>query len=245
MKTRLSFTFVASAAIVAAAARLAYYDHRLILPFILVGIVALVPAVLARRRARRMLMSGDVDQVLGTWRASMQRVTYPETMAPLMMATAYASCGLVDEARDALDRAVKGPAWDAAIEHRLFVETLLDTFEGDRIGARLKAVSLERLPMPRAAGTITRARIARLRRAMNALVRAFSHQPDRGDLAVLRAASKSSPLIHWATRYAAAIIAVDRGDSRAAMSLIEGAPHWPAESAFHHFDEELRARAAS
>lgn len=190
-------------------------------------------------------MSGDVEQVLGTWRPTMARVTYPETMTPLMMATAYASCGWIEAARDALDRARKGPAWEAALEQRLFVETLLDTFEGDRAAALEKAESLEKLPIPRAAGRFARARIVRLRKAMHALARAFAHQSGDGDLRALRRASRSSPLIHWATRYAAAVIAIDRGKRDVALALIEDAPTWPNESAFRTFDEELRARATA
>ena len=247
MKTQriLTFQFVASALLVAIAARMAWDDPKYLPPFLIVAALALVPTFFARRRIRRILMSGDVDQVLGTWQTSMHRLRHPETMTPLMMATAYASCGWIEQARIALERAVKGPAWDAAIEQRLFIETLLDTFEGDRISALEKAESLEKLPVPRAAGKIARTRIVRMRRAMTAVARAFAHQGGKGDLAVLRAAAKSSPLIHWATRYAAAIIAVDRGDVRAAQNLIADAPVWPQESAFRSFDEELRARTGS
>lgn len=238
----LSFQFIASALLVAIAAHMAWHDPKYLPPLLIIGALALAPTFFARRRVRRILMSGDVDQVLGTWQSSMHRLRHPETMTPLMMATAYASCGWIAQARRALERAVKGPAWDAAIEQRLFIETLLDTFEGDRSAALEKAASLQSLPVPRAAGKIARSRIVRMRRAMTAVARAFAHQPSKGDLAVLRAASKSSPLIHWATRYAAAIIAVDRGDVLAARSLIANAPPWPEESAFRSFDEELRAR---
>ena len=104
-----------------------------------------LPAVLGRWRMRRLLISGDVERVIGTWEGSIQRVPYRETMAPLLKATAYASYGWIEAARRALERAVRGPAWDAAIEQRLFVETLLDTFEGDRDAALRKAQALESL----------------------------------------------------------------------------------------------------
>src|SRR6185436_19732674 len=97
---------------------------------------------------RRLLISGDVARVLGSWEGSLDRLMYPETMGPLMKATAYASYGWLEAARRALGRAVKGPAWDAAIEQRLFIETLLDVFEGDRTAAVEKARTLERLPLP-------------------------------------------------------------------------------------------------
>ncbi|MEO8876428.1 MAG: hypothetical protein ABI461_12635 [Polyangiaceae bacterium] len=242
---RLSFTFFASALCVAVAAQLAWHQPKFLPPLLLIVLVTLVPTFLARRRVRRILRSGNVKAVLGTWRGSIERVMYPETMAPLMMATAYASCGWIDAARAALQRAVKGPAWDAAIEQRLFVETLLDTFEGDRSAALEKAQSLEALPLPRSAGRFTRARILRLRKGMAALTRAFAHEAKEADFSVLRKASTSSPLIYWATQYAAAIIAVDRGDLSHASKLIAEAPEWPTESAFRTFDQELRSRVAS
>ena len=71
---------------------------------------------------RKILTSGDVRAILEAWRRSIERVMYPETMAPLMIATAYASHGWNDAARTALGRAAKGPAWEAAREQRLFVE---------------------------------------------------------------------------------------------------------------------------
>src|SRR5215472_9009190 len=156
-----TFRFIASALLVAIAGHMAWNDPKYLPPLVIVTALALAPTFFARRRVRRILMSGDVDQVLGTWRSSMHRLHHPETMTPLMMATAYASCGWIEQARTALERAVKGPAWDAAIEQRLFIETLLDTFEGDRIGALEKAESLEKLPVPRAAGKIARTRIVR------------------------------------------------------------------------------------
>ena len=46
---------------------------------------------------------------------------------------------------------MKGDAWDAALEQRLFVETLLDVFEGERARARVviawPAVEAESLPV--------------------------------------------------------------------------------------------------
>ena len=45
---------------------------------------------------RRLLMSGDVERVIGTWEGSIRRVPYRETMAPLLKATAYASYGWIE-----------------------------------------------------------------------------------------------------------------------------------------------------
>ena len=214
-------------------------DPRYLLPGGLIVAMIIVPPYLARRRMRRLLLSGDVTRVLGTWRAAIERVMFPETMAPLMAATAYAAYGWVDAARAALDRAVKGPAWDAAVEQRLFIEALLDTFEGDRATGLLKAEELERMPLP-SAGPLARIRVARLRRGVAALARAFAHRSDRSDLKKLLSAASSTPLMFWAMRYGAAVVAIDRGEMVEARELLDGAPPWPAESAFRVFDAELR-----
>jgi len=224
-------------------AELAWKDPRYLLPLFAMIVLTSLPAYLARRRMRRLLISGDVKRVLGSWAGSAERITFPETMAPIMAATAYAAYGWLHEARKALDRAVKGPAWDAALEQRLFVETLLDTFEGDRVGALEKAQALERLPTF-AGNLLMRFRIRRLRRGLAAFARAFAHKSDRADSRRLRTAASASPLVHWAMRYADAVIAVDAGDRAKALGLLEGAPEWPRESAFREFDEELRAQIA-
>ena len=130
-------------------------------------------------------MSGDVERVIGTWEGSFERVAHRETMAPLLQATAYASYGWVEAARRALDRAVKGDAWDAALEQRLFVETLLDAFEGDRDAALHKAEALQVLPMP-VGGLLARRRITVLRRGLAALARAFAHASVEGDASMPR-----------------------------------------------------------
>jgi hypothetical protein len=70
-------------------------------------------------------------------------------------------------------------------------------------------------------------------------VRAFSHKAEPGDLRCLESASEKSPLVHWAMRYAAAIVAVDQGDAGKARELIDGAPRWPTESAFRAFHDEI------
>ncbi len=189
-------------------------------------------------------MSGDVKLVLGTWESSIERVLYPETMAPLMAATAYASYGWIDAARTALSRAVKGPAWEAALEQRLFVEALLDTYEGDRASAIAKAEALEAMPLP-PGGWLARRKVALLRGGIAALARAFAHRATGNDAKVLRTAGSASPLIHWAMRYASAVIAIDTGKSSEVPVLLAGAPTWPRESAFANFHAELLAQAGS
>jgi hypothetical protein len=226
------------------AAQLAWRDPRFSVLCAGVVAVSLLPPYLARRRMRRLLMSGDVEGVLGTWRPTLDRITHPETMIPLMAATAYAAYGWIEAARRALERAGRGPAWEAALEQRLFVEALLDTFEGDVPRAQAKARALLELPMP-SVGLLARRRIGRLRRGVSALVRAFHHQSDAGDGQLLAAAARVSPLVHWAMRYAGAVVAIDHGRAGRARALLEGAPPWPAESAFRSFHEEIAGELTS
>ncbi len=224
------------------AARLVAQDRRYSLLVAGVCLATAIPALLSRRRMRRLLHSGDVPKILGTWEASLDRVTHPETMAPIMTATAYAAYGFIEEARTCLARAARGPAWDAAIEQRLFVEALLDVYEGERDGAQEKARALVALPLPRT-GFWMRRKIALLRRGTEALTRAFKHAPAPDDEEILLRTSKSSPLVYWAMRYARAILLVDRGRATDALALIADAPPWPEASAFRVFHEELVAKA--
>lgn len=234
---------VVSALCLVAMARMARHNLRYLFPCAAILALIVAPPLLARRRMRQILLSGDVRTVLGTWQSSIERVTSPETMAPLMAATAYAAYGWVDAARTALNRAVKGPAWDAAVEQRLFIEALLDTFQGDRATGLLKAEELERLPLP-PAGLFARVRITRLRRGVVALARAFAHKSDRADAKRLKSAASSTPLMYWAMRYGAAVVAINRGDMTEARQLLAGAPTWPEQSAFRVFDAELRGFTA-
>jgi hypothetical protein len=241
---RRFLSFALAALLVLTSARLLAHDPRygLAIAFALIGV--LVPAWLARRRMRRLLLSGDVGRILGSWQGSLGRVTYPETMAPLMTATAYAAYGFIEEARRALSRAARGPAWEAAVEQRLFVEALLDVYEGERSRAMTKAAELEQLPLPDTSFWMRR-KIAKLRRGMAALARAFAHASRPEDDAVLRSAASSSPLVHWAMRYARAIVLVDHGRKEEARELLAAAPEWPAESAFRMFHDELVGASAA
>jgi hypothetical protein len=210
----------------------------------LIVIFTVLPAVLARRRIRRALESGDVHVVLRAWQRTMDRVPHPETMAPLMIATAYASHGWLEAARTALAHAVKGPAWEAAREQRLFIETLLSTFEGEQQTAMEKARELSLLPLP-VSRPFVRRRVAQLRQGILALVRAFGHQSDPADVERLARAASSSPLMHWAMRYGEAIVAIDLGKPEIARRLLATAPRWPAQSAFASFHAELMSRLAA
>jgi hypothetical protein len=241
---RTSGMFLARATFVLSAAAVAFGLHSAAnrpLTAALVGVVVLataIPGYLARRRVREVLRSGDVHSVLTAWSSNLARLPYRETMEPLVTAAAFASCGWVEQARTALGRSVRGPAWDAALEHRLFVETLLDAFEGDRAGALAKAARLASLPMP-LAGPFLQGRVRVLREALAAFARAFAHEGTPSDLALLERASKKSPLVHWAMLYAAAVVSIDLGNRSNARKLLATAPLWPEGSAFCAFHEEL------
>lgn len=235
----LLFLPIAVAALSAVlAAQMIGRDPRFAVPLVVLAGLMFAPALVGRWRMRRLLMSGDVERVIGSWEGSIAKVADRETMEPLLRATAYAAYGYVEAARRALDRAVKGPAWDAAYEQRLFVETLLDTFEGERAAAQRKAEILQGLPVP-FAGAFARRRIGLLRAGMSAMARAFAHASRPGDGGVLARAAAASPLVYWAMSYARAVVAVDEGHRERVPALLAGAPPWPPESAFHAYHGEL------
>jgi hypothetical protein len=234
--------FVCSAALAAASLRFAW-QQPLVGAVVLGGGLAFVGGRwLARRKLQKLLRSGDVRSVLQRWSPTLHRIPHPATMAPLMTATAFAAYGWVDKARAAMAAAERGPAWDAALEHRLFLDTLLYTFEGDRDAALATAERLERLPLPDVSSPF-RARIVTLRAAAGALARAFAHTSMSGDRVLLERASEASPLVFWAMRYAAAVIAIDEGELARVGELIAGAPLWPQESTFRAFHDEIADRA--
>jgi hypothetical protein len=216
------------------------HDPRLIAPLLALTALLVAPVIVGRRRMRKLLMSGDVERLIVTWEGAIDRVPHRGTVGPLLAATAYAAYGWIDASRRSLERAMRGPAWDAAFEQRLFVETLLDAFEGDREAAVRKAAALERLPLPRA-GLLARRRVAVLRRGLGALARAFAHASREGDGNALAKAASASPLVHWAMRYAAAIVAIDGGRGRDVPGLLSHAPAWPKQSAFSEYHDELLA----
>lgn len=232
--------FVASAALAAFLLRAAWFQPVWAALLVTPVLVALAWRWASRRRAERLLRSGDVKNMLSEWSDAFERIPYAETMGPLMQATALAANGWVAAARDALSKAQRGPAWEAAIEHRLFLEALLCTLEGDRDGALEHAAHLGRLPTPDE-GEMG-ARVTLLREAVAAVARAFAHAAKPGDAELLARASELSPLVYWVMRYAAAVIAVDAGEPRRARELIEDAPDWPRESTFRAFHDEILAQ---
>lgn len=197
---------------------------------------------LARRRVRKMLVSGRADELMRAWHDELTAMPHADTTVPLLHATALAASGMTARARAALERAQHGEVWQAAVEHRLMIETLLDTYEGDRGEALEKARKLRSLPMPPVPDEL-RQRISLLREAVAAVARAFAHEPEETDAALLWEAARRNALIHWPLRYAAAIVLIDRGHRQRARQLLDGAPDWPEESAFHAFHEELTVHA--
>ncbi len=233
----LSFATIALFALLSA--RLIAHDPRFVVVVIAAVAAVVIPAWIARRRMRRVLLSGDIQRVLDLWQS--RPFSHPDTMTPLVTATAYAAYGFIQQARDALSRAARGPAWEAAVEQRLFVEALLDTYEGDRSLALSKAEQLEKLPLPNV-GFWMRRKIALLRRGVGALARAFAHRSRAEDEQLLREVSQASPLVHWAMRYARAVFLIDAGRQEEARKLLVGAPAWPEDSAFRAFHDELVAQ---
>ncbi|MCC6521252.1 MAG: hypothetical protein IT373_01195 [Polyangiaceae bacterium] len=230
--------FVLSAGAAAALLRFAWSEPLIVGAGLLAVGVALGVRWVARRRVKRLLQSGDVESVLARWTQALERVPHASTMGPLMAATAFAAYGWVARAREVLRAAERGPAWEAALEHRLFLDTILLTFEGDSDAALAQAERLRQLPMPASLPQLAE-RVQMLRSAVAALARAFAHRGQRGDRQLLLTASDASPLVHWAMRYAAAVLAVDDGDLGGARALLADAPAWPAESRFRGFHAEI------
>ncbi|HYP89065.1 MAG TPA: hypothetical protein VEQ59_12955 [Polyangiaceae bacterium] len=219
-------------------------QHLLPFALLLLAVFSLrqLRRLLHERKLKRLLRAGDWGGVLAAYHPTLSRLPNPETLGPLMVAGALAAHGMVDRARRALARAARGEAWEAALEHRRFVETLLETFDGDRGRAVECAESLEKLPLPKGSAQALR-RVAALRSALTALARAFARCPRDNDAEMLEEASHSSPLVHWAMRYGAAVAYLERGDRGRARLLLVDAPRWPADSTFCAFQEELAGLA--
>lgn len=235
--------FVLSALWAAVVIRLIARDPRYAIPIGVVALIWIVPLAISRLRQKRMLLRGNVPEVLETWAPVLATTPFPETLQPLLIATAYAANGWVEQAREAARRARKGDAWVAAEEQRRIVDTLLESFDGDRERAVQLSSTFNDAPLP-PVGIFLRRRIAALRAGLGALARAFNRTHDKGDRRLLMAAAKSSPLFHWAFSYAAAIVAIDESDTNAARKAIHGAPNWPSTSVFHDFHNELEAQIA-
>jgi hypothetical protein len=235
--------FVLSAAAVSLALHVALREPWLgaALGALLIGFG--VPQLRARQRLRQLLSSGDLRAILDVWNDAIDTLPHHRTIGPLIRATALAAHGLTDRARGVMERAERGLAWENAIEHRLFLETLLDAFEGRRTQALDKARALRALPLPASPWAKSRASV--LRSAAGALARAFAHCPEVDDAARLRTAAKHHPLVHWAMRYALAVVHIDQGRRAEARELVAAAPAWPEGSAFNAFQAEILEQASS
>lgn len=231
-----------SAACVALGAHLALRSPLIAGVIAAAGVCMATLHLLRRRRVIKTLTGGDPDAVLELWGPTLEGMPHASTLMPLMAATALAASGCLERARVMLGRASRGPAWEAAFEHRLLLETMLDAFEGEREAALTKARELEALPLP-ATNSSLRRRVTELRGALSALARAFARQSELGDAERLERAAKETPVLHWALRYAAAIARIECGDRRSAKALLKNAPTWPDESAFRAFHSELSAHA--
>jgi hypothetical protein len=242
-RIRIALWLLSAVATVAFAVHIGRQSKPLGLLLLATFVVTQLPRALRQLRLRRLLRSGDLGKVLQAYHPTLARLPNPETLGPLMVAAALAAHGMVDRARRALDRAARGDAWEAALEHRWFVETLMEAFDGDRSQAVERAESLEKLPLPAGSGPL-RKRVAMLRSALTALARAFARRSRQDDAEVLEAASDNSPLVHWAMRYGAAVAYLERGERKRARLLLADAPPWPADSAFRAFQEELSGLAA-
>lgn len=229
--------FVLSAVGVSLALHLALREPWVGVVLLFIAMAFGVPQFRARQRLRQLLSSGDLRAILDVWNDAIDTLPHYRTVGPLIRATAFAAHGLTDRARGVLDRAERGLAWENALEHRLFVETLLDAFEGRRSQALDKARALRALPLPASPWAKSRASV--LRSAAGALARAFAHCPEQGDAARLSAAAKHHPLVYWAMRYALAVVHIDQGRRDEALALVSAAPEWPEGSAFNAFQAEI------
>jgi len=87
--------------------------------------------------------------------------------------------------------------------------------------------------------------VSRLRNGVGALARAFAHESTSDDERRLSRAASASPLMHWAMRYARAIVAIDHGERDRARALLADMPEWPEASAFASFQAELTGKLAT
>jgi hypothetical protein len=229
--------FIASAGLVAFGVHLGLREPALGVGLAILAVIFWLPGFRAKKRLERLFLSGDVPRIMRVWESSVPDMGEPRTMAPLLRATALATYGLTEQARRALSKAERGAAWDAAIEHRLFLETLLEAFDGERDKAVDHASEMAALPLPASPWVRGRARL--LRRAAGALARAFAQHSEPGDEKTLARAAAQNPLLFWAMRYAQAVACLQQGHPSEVRKLLGAAPEWPESSVFRAFHDEL------
>ncbi len=216
----------------------------LLVPLALALLALIGPRWVARRRLASIMAKGDVRALLRAWRGSVTGLSYPEAAIPLMIATAYASFGWVDEARRARAHVVAGPALEASREQLEFVDVLLEIYEGDRDEALRRAELLVDRPAAVSQKRVPR-RIREVRRGLLAIARAFAHRATDDDRKTLIEVRKPVPILAWPIRYAEAIVAIDSGDWARASAMLSDAPAWPENSVFCTFQRELQALVAA
>jgi len=210
----------------------------LLIPALLALLAVLYPRWAERKRLDAIIASGDVRALLRAWKGTAATVAYPETSIPLMIATAYAAFGWVDEARKARAHLVEGPAFTASKDQVEFVDVLLEIYDGDREEALRRAELLASYESSSAAPKPT-PRAKTIHRGLLAIARAFAHRATEDDRRVLAAARPPLPILAWPLRYAEAVAALDAGSPARAEELLRAAPAWPENSVFRTFHREL------
>lgn len=235
--------WIASAAMAAYALHLGFQRPDAVIVPVAIGLTWLGMKLWRREQQKRLLRSGDVDAVLSQWQTALARLPDPETMVPLMRAAAFAAFGWVERAKRSLASAKRGSTWEASLEYRLLIDTLLLIFEGYRDEAVAITRRLVALPLPNGS-PLSQDRVSQFRAAINALARAFARQSTSTDIALLTTVSDSSPLVYWPMRYGAAVAALDCSRPADAEALIAGAPDWPEESALKTVHQEITGQIA-
>lgn len=240
---RRGLLFVLSAAAVAGVFHVALRHPLLLGSLLLVWWLAhQTRQYLARRKLQALLDSGDVTRLLEVWEGVPTTEPRARAAERLLRATALASYGWTARARQLLSINELGPALNDATEHRVFLELLLASLEGEHERALAMAAALQALPLPERRALRSRAKTQRAGAA--ALARAFARRGKPGDTVRLRKASRQNPLLLWPMRYAEAQLSLQRGDARRAEALIKTAPAWPEQSVFRQLTEALRERVA-
>ncbi len=227
--------FLASATGVAYAIRCALIG-RFWVAAVFMGLVVLLlvlPEFLERRRRRSVYRSGSVVEIVDTAVLEADR----GDAVVVERALALAALGVTGAARLALQSVEGTEAWQVWRERRLLAEVLIEVYDGEYERAFRRAAALDLLPLPDSVRA--RERSLAVRNAACAIVRAFALTTRPGDLEMLAAGPSYAPILHWTTRYAAAVICVERAAYDAAWSLVSEAPEWPEESALHLIHREI------
>ena len=238
---RRGLLLVASAALVAGFIHLALQTPALFGIVLALWTIRAAYRYTARRKLQAIVDSGDVARLLEVWESVPVAGPQGRAVERLLRATALASYGWTTRARQLLELGGENLLSDT-MEHRVFLEVLLTSLEGDHSRALQLASALEALPLPRRQRL--RVRTLTQRAGASALARAFAKCGTVGDRHRLRRASRQNPLLVWPMRYAEAQLSLQRGDLARARALLAKAPPWPEQSVFRKLTEALRERTA-